>query len=169
MFRPPISNPALKRTIRPIYAQHQATTYGGFLDPNWNRSFDILPGTFLMCRLTKEIFTPFTGSAGQTPFGVSRLCSSRPAWEWTRSPPPERTLFTVWVGGPQAVFEILKPAFDSTANWASANVTNGATALLKPLSTNGLLTTGGTGANCIAELIDVPTTDKLLIRMRYPA
>lgn len=171
MFRPPISNPALKRTIRPIYAQHQATTYGGFLDPNWNRAFDILPGT-VMSRLTKEIFTPFTGAAGQTPFGLAALFVA-PQLGVDEVTATGTNLFTVWVGGPQAVFEILAPAFDASANWAGSNVVNGGVALLKPQITaganQGKLTVGGTGANCIAELIDVPTTDKILIRMRYPA
>src|SRR6201988_765511 len=66
MIRVNVSNPSQKRTIRPIYAQHQATPYGGFLDPAWDRSFDILPGC-VMSRLTAEIFTPFTtGSSGTT-------------------------------------------------------------------------------------------------------
>jgi hypothetical protein len=170
MFRPPISNPSLKRTIRPIYAQHQATTYGGFLDPNWNRSIDILPGT-VMCRLTKEIFTPFLGTAGQTPFGLSALFVA-PSLGVDEVTATGTNLFTVWVGGPQAVFEILAPAFDGTANWAGTNVVNGGVALLTPKTSGpnqGKLTVGGTPANCIAELIDVPTTDKILVRMRYPA
>jgi hypothetical protein len=168
MFRPPISNPALKRTIRPIYAQHQATTYGGFLDPNWARTFDIVPGT-VMCRLTKEIFTPYTGAGVQKPFGLAALFVA-PSLGVDEVTATGTNLFTVWVGGPQAVFEILKPGFDATAGWAGANVTNGGQQLLTGLPANGLLTiTGATAANAIAELVDVPTTDKILIRMRYPA
>lgn len=166
MFRPPISNPALKRMIRPIYAQHQATTYGGFLDPNWNRAFDILPGT-VMCRLTKEIFTPYTGAGAQVPFGLAALFVA-PQLGVDEVTATGTNLFTVWVGGPQAVFEVLAPSFDGAANWAGTNVTNGGQALLKGNAT-GKLTVGGTAANAIAELVDVPTTDKILIRMRYPA
>ena len=162
MFRPPLSNPALKRTIRPIYAQHQATTYGGFLDPNWARTFDIYPGT-VMCRLTKEIFTPYTGAANQKPFGLSALfCAPQLGVDEVTA--TGTNLFTVWVGGNQAVFEILAPGFDAAANWAGTNVVNGGQALLKGNAT-GLLTVGADNTNAVAELIDVPTTDKILVRL----
>jgi hypothetical protein len=166
MFRPPISNPALKRTIRPIYAQHQATTYGGFLDPNWNRSFDILPGT-VMTRVSKEIFAPW--STGKVPFGLSALFVA-PSLGVDEVTATGTNLFTVWVGGPQAVFEILAPAFDPApaSSWATEAAKAGGTALLKANAT-GQLTTGGVAADAIAELVDVPTVDKILIRMRYPA
>jgi hypothetical protein len=166
MFRPPISNPALKRSIRPIYAQHQATTYGGFLDPAWARSFDIYPGT-VMCRLNKEIFTPFTGAGNQKPFGLSALFLA-PQLGVDESTATGTNLFTVWVGGEQAVFEILAPGFDSTANWSSANVTDGGFQLLTATNQGLLTPTGANNNNAIAELIDVPTTDKILIRLnRY--
>ena len=47
MFMVPISNPHLKRTIRPLYAHHQATTWAGFLDPDYDGSPEILPGTVM--------------------------------------------------------------------------------------------------------------------------
>jgi hypothetical protein len=166
MFRPPISNPALKRSLRPIYAQHQATPYAGFLDPNWNRSFDIYPGT-VMCRLTKEIFTPYTGTGNQKPFGLSAffLAPSLGVDEVTAT---GTNLYTVWVGNEQAEFEVLAPGFDSTANWTSANVTDGGIQLLTATSAGLLTPTGANNSNAIAELIDVEDTNKILIRMnRY--
>jgi hypothetical protein len=166
MFRPPASNPALKRFIRPLYAQHQATTYGGFLDPNWNRSFDIYPGT-VMCRLTKEIFTPYTGAGNQKPFGLAALFVA-PQLGVDEVTATGTNLFTVWVGSEQAEFEILAPGFDQTANWTSANVTDGGYQLLTGTSTGLLTPTGANNGNAIAELVDVETTDKILIRMnRY--
>lgn len=166
MFRPPISNPALKRTIRPIYAQHQATTYGGFLDPNWNRSFDIYPGT-VMCRLTKETFTPYVGSGNQKPYGLSAFFVA-PQLGVDECTATGTNLFTVWVGGEQAEFEILAPAFDATANWTSVNVTDGGMQLLTATNAGLLTPTGANNGNAIAELIDVPSTDKIVIRMnRY--
>lgn len=166
MFRPPASNPALKRMIRPQYAQHQATTYGGFLDPNWDRSFDIYPGT-VMCRKTKEIFTPYTGAGNQKPFGLSALFVA-PQLGVDEVTGTGTNLFTVWVGGEQAEFEILAPGFDATANWTSVNVTDGGFQLLTGTSTGLLTPTSANNANSVAELIDVETTDKILIRMnRY--
>lgn len=166
MFYAPINNPALKRTIRPIYAQHQATTYAGFLDPNWNRSFDIFPGT-VMCRLTKEIFTPFTGTGNQKPFGLSAFFLS-PNLGVDEVTATGTNLYTVWVGGEQAEFEILAPGFDQTANWTAANVTDGGYQLLTATNQGLLTPTGANNGNAIAELIDVESTDKILIRMnRY--
>lgn len=166
MFRPPASNPALKRSIRPIYAQHQATTYGGFLDPNWNRSFDIYPGT-VMCRLTKEIFTPYVGTGNQKPFGLSAFFLA-PQLGVDEVTATGTNLFTVWVGGEQAEFEILAPGFDSTANWTSANVTDGGFQLLTGTNQGLLTPTGVNNGNAISTLVDVETTDKILITMnRY--
>ena len=166
MFYAPVSNPALKRMIRPIYAQHQATTYGGFLDPNFTRTFDIYPGT-VMCRLTKEVFTPYTGTGNQKPFGLSALFVA-PQLGVDEVTATGTNLFTVWVGGEQAVFEILAPGFDPTANWSSANPTDGGVQLLTATSQGLLTPTGANNGNAIAELVDVPTTSKILIRLnRY--
>lgn len=163
MFYAPVSNPALKRSIRPIYAQHQATTYGGFLDPTWVRTFDIYPGT-VMCRLTKEIFTPYVGSGNQKPFGLAALFVA-PQLGVDEVTATGTNLFTVWVGGEQAVFEILAPGFDSTANWTAANPTDGGVQLLTATNQGLLTPTGANNANAIAELVDVETTSKILIRM----
>lgn len=163
MFYAPISNPALKRTIRPILAQHQATTWPGFLDPNWARTFDIYPGT-VMCRLSKEIFTPYVGSGNQKPFGLSAFFVA-PQLGVDEVTATGTNLFTVWVGNQDAVFEILAPAFDQTANWTSVNVADGGIQLLTATNQGLLTPTGVTEANAIAELVDVESTDKILIRM----
>jgi hypothetical protein len=39
-----ITNITQKRTLRPLYAQHQATPYGGFLSSSWTKAVDIYPG-----------------------------------------------------------------------------------------------------------------------------
>jgi hypothetical protein len=161
MFRATITNPSQKRTIRPIYAQHQATTWGGFLDPAWTKSFDILPGT-VMARKSAEIFTPFTGAAGQKPFGLSALFVA-PNLGIDEVTATGTNLFTVWVGDSDAVFEILAPAFDTTATWTAP--TNGGQQLLTGNAQGKLTPVGATNANAIAELLDVETTDKILIRL----
>ena len=166
MFMPPMSNPALKRPLRPLYAQHQATTYGGFLDPAWDRSFDIYPGT-VMSRIGKEIFTPFLGggSGPVKPFGLSALFVA-PQLGVDECTATGTNLFTVWVGNADAVLEILAPAFDNTATWTPG--TDGDYQLLTA-NAQGLLTPDGAdNTNAIAELVDVESTDKILIRMnRY--
>lgn len=165
MFRVPLSNPALKRTLRPLYAQHQATTWAGFLDPAWNRAFDILPGT-VMTRITKEVFAPYTGAAGQVPFGLSAFFVA-PTLGVDEMTDTGSNLFTVWVGGPDSEFEILAPAFDVAADWTLP--TNGSTKLLTGNNQGRLTPAGATAVNAIAELIDVPSTDKIIVRFRQPS
>lgn len=165
MFYAPISSPNIHRTLRPILANHQATPYPGFLDPDWMRTFDIYPGT-VMVRKEKEIFTPYTAATGQKPFGLSALWCA-PTFGVDEVSATGTNLFTVWVGGGQAVFEILAPAFDPDADWAGANVTDGSQQLLTATSEGLLTPTGATTDNAIAELIDVESTDKILVRLRY--
>ena len=161
MFRPTLANPAQKRTLRPIYAQHQATPHAGFLDPSWTKSFDILPGT-VMVRLTDEVFTPWTATSGQRPYGLSALfCAPTLGIDEVTS--TGTNLFTVWVGGEQAYFEVLAPAFDSTASWVAP--TNGSIQLLTGNSQGKLTPVGANESNAVAELISVLDTGKILIRL----
>lgn len=164
MFKPPLSNPAQKRTLRPLYANTQATPYGGFLDPDWNKSFDILPGT-VMQRIYGEVFAPYTGAGGTVPFGLSALFVA-PNLGVDEVSGAGTNLFTVWVGDSQAVFEVLAPAFDTTANWPGTSQGTGPQRLMLTANNHGQLTPAGvTAENAIAELIDVPSTDKIIIRL----
>lgn len=177
MFRPTIANPAQKRTLRPIYAQHQATPYGGFLDPSWDRSFDILPGSVLS-RLTAEVFTPFTtGSSGTSassapvlpssnakPFGLSALFIA-PTLGIDEVTATGTNLVSVWNGSFDAVFEIVAPAFDIEANWSGLNPTDGGRVLLTANNVGLLTPTGATNYNAVAELVDVESTDVILVRL----
>ena len=160
MFRPPLSNPTMKRSLRPLYANHQATPYGGFLDPEWDRSFDIYPGT-VMARAYGEVFTPFTGANGQVPFGLSALFDA-PSLSVEEVTGSGTNLFTVWVGDSQAVFEILAPAFDPDCPWSFPA---GSQVFLTG-DEEGRLTTEGVDAdNAIAELIEVVSADKIIVRL----
>lgn len=161
MFRPPLSNPAQKRTLRPLYANYQATPWGGFLDPDLDVSFDILPGT-VMQRLYGEVFAPYTGEAGTAPFGLSALFVA-PRLGVNEVSSTGTGLFTVWVGGDQAVFEVLAPAFDIEATWPT--VTGPGRFMLTANASGRLTPEGVTAENAIAELIDIPSPDKIVIRL----
>ena len=161
MFRPPLSNPAQKRTLRPLYAQHQATPWGGFLDPDMNVNFDILPGT-VMQRLYGEVFAPYVGAAGTVPFGLSALFVA-PTLGVNEVSSTGTGLLTVWVGGDQAVFEVLAPAFDTTATWPT--VTGPGRYMLTANNKGRLTPAGVTAENAIAELVDIPSPDKIVIRL----
>lgn len=165
MLRVPQGNPSHKRTLRGKYTFTQATAWSGFLDPDWDRSFDILPGT-VMARKPHggagEIFTPFTGAAGQKPFGLSALYVA-PSLGINEVTDETQNLFTVWVGGEQAYFEVLKPAFDPNGTYVLGS--DGSQRMLTGNSHGLLTTTGVTEFNAVAELIDVPSPDKIGIRL----
>ena len=164
MFTVPATNPSLKRTIRPLYAQHQATPWGGFLDPEWDKEFDILPG-MVMARKEGEVFTPYTGAEGQVPFGLSALFVA-PRLGVDEMTDTSSNLFTVWVGGADSAFEVLAPAFDTEADWTLP--TDGSVVLLTGSATAKLTPAGATPANAVAELIDVPSPDKIVVRSFRP-
>ena len=167
MFTVPASNPHLKRTIRPLYAHHQATAWAGFLDPKRDTSVEILPGT-VMARINVdnqggEVFTPYTKAEGQVPFGLSAFWVSSTAGVDEVTDSGSNT-FTCWVGDGTALFEILAPAFDAE-NMEFAE--SGTTFLTG--NSDGLLTTdGATASNAIAELIEVVGNSKITVRPFRP-
>lgn len=172
MFYVTPDNIGQKRTIRPIYAQHQATPHAGFLDPNWNRLTDIYPG-MVMSLNGPEQFTLYTdpgGTSTQKPYGLAALWVAPKLGidevRWTGT-----NLYTVWIGGADAFFEILAPAFDPNGNWTVP--TDGSRKLLGVTQSTHAVSPGllspisGTnvGASPIAELIAAPSTTKILVRL----
>jgi hypothetical protein len=160
MFYVTPDNPSQKRTIRPLYT-NSAVPWAGYLDPAWDKSKDIFPGS-VMARTTREQFTLFTGAANQTPVGLSALWLA-PQYGIDEVTPTGTNNFTVWEGDSATHFEILAPAFDTTANWTLA--TNGSRQMLTGTA-DGLLTpTGVNHANVVAELVDVTGVDKIHVRL----
>lgn len=141
MFRiTSLTNITQKRTIRPLYAQHQATPYGGFLSPSWTKAVDIYPG-MVMAKLAGEVFTlAGTASGGGIlpttglirPFGLSALfCAPTLGVDETQYPHDSSlNVFTVWQGGPDATFEILAPAFASSQTWSETASSDGTVIML---------------------------------------
>ncbi|WP_267716816.1 hypothetical protein [Streptomyces sp. CoH17] len=174
MIQTTLNNVSQKRTIRPLYANHQATPYGGFLDASWNKTTaDILPG-MVCAKLAGENFTLYTGAAGQEPWGLSALFLA-PALGIDEVSLSNTNLFTVWKGNSDAVFEILAPAFDTAATWT--NATNGSRQLLgatksahasgpgklTPLNADGSSPANVSGP--IATLINVVGASKIIVSL----
>lgn len=138
MIRTYLSNDYIKRTIRPLFAWTQATPKPVFLDPNWTRAVPIWPGMGFM-RTGGDLVT-LAGACdaqmnGTSMYGTSG--TSNNGSYYTAAEAPIYGLgalyvggdgidellyaginaFAVWVLGPDAEFEILAPAFDSTATW----------------------------------------------------
>lgn len=167
MFKPPITNVNLQRTLRPLYAHHQATPYAGFIDPEFleNPTVDIYPGS-VVYRKKGEVFAPVTDPTTQKPFGLAALFIAPRTVKVDEVTPTNTNLFTVWVGGNDSLFEVIAPAFDQTADWTLSE--DGSRQLLTA-NTEGLLTpTGATAANAAAELIEVVGPNKIIVRLVTP-
>jgi hypothetical protein len=153
-----LSNVFQKRLIRPLYAHTQATPYAAYLDPDlrdetgafvaptgaFTHQNGIVPGT-VMVRTEGEAVTVAKGAAGEQPFGLLANFVGG-----TIDDLQDENQVGVW-RGPDAVFELLKPAFDPALQ--SVAITSGQAI---PLYTgaNGLLTaTAGTADKVVAHLI----------------
>lgn len=136
-----ITNVTQKRTLRPLYAQHQATPYGGFLSPSWTKAVDIYPG-MVMAKLAGEVFT-LAGTAsggGVLPttaglirgFGLSALFVAPTLGIDETQYPNDSSLnvFTVWQGAPGNVFEVMAPAFATTQSWSETASSDGGVIML---------------------------------------
>lgn len=173
MLRVTLDNVGQKRTIRPLYAQHQATPWGCLLDPNWDRSADIYPG-MVMTRISGETSTLFgTGDDAATHevWGLAGLFVA-PQLGIDEVRPTGTDNFAVWVGDEQSVFEILSPAFDTSATWENSE-DGSKTPLRVTLAGHeegpGKLTTAVAGDNVsskvAAHLIKVVGTSKIIVSL----
>lgn len=120
MLRVSLSTIATQRTIRPQYADHQATPYGVLLDTAWNRATDIYPG-MVMCKTAGENVTLYRGTGNQRPWALSALFIA-PVLGIDEVALSNTNNMTVWRGDRDAVFDILAPAFDTLApsGWVQA-------------------------------------------------
>lgn len=160
----PANVSSVRRTIRPLYSRTQATTYAGFLAEGFNKATtQILPGE-VCTKLAGETFTKMTKDT-EEPFGLSDLFVTSAIDETI----PSGTM-TVWRGGKGAVFEVLAPAFDTTATWTRPS--DGVRVPLRvTLGANGgKLTTkaaaaGSVSSKVAATLIDVVGTNKIIVEL----
>jgi hypothetical protein len=145
MIRTYLANDYIKRTIRPLFSWTQATPKPMFLDPGWTRSVPIWPGMgFIrtggdLCTLAgansvqmgKAMYgntgTSNNGSyltTGTTPYPIYGLGALYIGGDGV-----DELLyaginsFAVWVLAPDAEFEILAPAFDTTSTWTDPPAT----------------------------------------------
>src|SRR5215469_423704 len=112
MLRTRMATSYIKRTIRPLYAWTQSTPKSCFLDPAWDRSVPVWPGMAFM-RTSGENVTLINGTG--VPYGLGGLYVGGDGID----EPLDAGIntFAVWVMSPDAEFEILAPAFDTTQTW----------------------------------------------------
>jgi hypothetical protein len=162
VLRTRLNSSYIKRTIRPLYGWTQATPKSCFLDPAWDRSTPIWPG-MVMTKGVGENVT-LIGGTSQIPYGLSALYVGGDGIDEPLD--VGVNVFAVWVLTPDAEFEILAPAFDTSLTYTD---TSGAETLLYAGTTGAnkgkLVVTGTTGASTqpVARLLKVNSPTKITI------
>jgi hypothetical protein len=156
-----------KRTIRPLYAWHQATPYAAFLDAAVSTSTLIYPG-MVASKSTGEQMVVCNNTL--VPFGLFANFINGAMDELGGG-----TEIGVWRGGPDATFEILAgPSSTETplapgVDWVSKNATAGGVALFS--NANGrLAATGDTGDGAVgtlrvARLVEAVSNAKIIVTL----
>ncbi len=169
MLRTRMATSYIKRTIRPLYGWTQSTPASCFLDPAWDRSVNIWPGMVFM-RTSGENVTLLNATG--VPYGLGALYVGGDGID----EPLDAGInaFAVWKLAPDAEFEVLAPAFDTTATWTDPG---DGTELLIYGQTAGanrgkLVPAGTSGASAqpVARLLKVNSATKITIgglRQKY--
>jgi hypothetical protein len=163
MLRTTLAKAYLKRTIRPLYGWTQTTPKAMYLDPAWDRSVAIWPGMVAM--RTSGDNTTLINATG-SPYG---LFGNYIGGDSIDEPLDAGVnAIGVWVLGPDAEFEILDPAFDSSlGTWVDPG--DGTNLLVHAYATTakrGMLCPAGTAnatARPVARLLKVNSAKKITI------
>ncbi len=165
---------AQKRTIRPLYAWHSAVPYACFWDTSTGSKTGtveaanagaVYPGQVAV-KSTGETMRVADGTAAMVPFGLFNNFIGGVMDELAGG-----TEIGVWVGGRDAVFEVLA-GFSSTetpfnaafgAAAVAANGTAGGVAVYADVA-GRLTTTGSTGFR-VARLIEAVSASKVIVQL----
>lgn len=166
MLRTSLAKAYIKRTIRPLYAFTQATPKSQFLDPAWNNAVNIFPGMALM-KTVGENVTVLDGTGH--PYGLAAFYEGGDGiFEISEQ---GVNACGVWVLAPDAEFEILDPAFDSSLSWTEP--TDGTIKLVHASTTGAnrgkLVPAGASNASArpVARLIKVVSSTKIIVGGLY--
>lgn len=168
MLRVPLNLSYIKRTIRPKYAWTQSTPQAMYVDPAWDRSIDIYPGMALM-RTTGENVTLLNGTGD--PYGLAAFYMA-PVYGIDEITEQGINACAVWVLGVDAEFDVLAPAFDSTATWTDPG--DGTTTLVHAVTTGSkrgqLCPAGAANASAkpIARLVNVISATQITVAGLQP-
>lgn len=163
MLRTTLAGNYIKRTIRPLYANTQATPKAVLLDPAWDNSVDIYPGMAMMKTAGQNVTLL---SAAGVPYGLADLFEA-PTLGITEVTNQGINAFAVWVLSPDAEFTVLAPAFDTGVAWTDPG--DGTIVLVSAYNATAkrgqLCPAGTSGANSvpIARLISVNSATSITI------
>lgn len=159
MFRVSLSNVSAQRTCTPLYEKHQATPHATFLDAA--ETADIYSG-MVVRRSGADTVRLYDGtSASELPWGLAALDRNDIIDDMNGL---NANPFAVWIGGPDAMFTIDSPAFDTAGTYAVP--TDGTRQLLYATSA-GKITSVVNGV-AIAELMEVVSSTRIVIRLAAP-
>lgn len=189
MIRTYMSNSYIKRTIRPLFAWTQSTPKPCFLDPNWTRAVPIWPGmgfvrtggdlvtlaganTTQMSSATMigtgtTIGSTFTAAQGPPVYGLGALYIGGDGIDELLY--AGINAFAAWVLTPDAEFEILAPAFDTTQTWVDPTDGSGSTLVAVSTATanQGMLVPSDASSSGqtqpVARLLKVNSSTKITI------
>lgn len=147
-----LGNYDVQRTIRPLYAFTQATPKSCFLDPAWNRSVPIYPGMVAM-KTTGENYTLLNG-VGEPAGLFAQFIGGSGIDELLQC---GFNGLGVWVMAPDAEFQILAPAFDSSLTWTDPG--NGTDALIYAHTTSAAGFTQSSTTGLAGQLVPAGTAD----------
>ena len=169
MLRTKLSQSHIKRTLRELYSHSASTAVDAVLDPAWDRSVDIYPG---MCAMNKASAASGASDlvtlidATGAPYGLFGLFIA-PVYGIDEPADAGVNAVPVWKLTEGSEFEVLAPAFDTTATWTFP--TNGTPLLVHAQTAGanrGKLVSAGTGGATtkpVARAISRPSTDRLII------
>jgi len=159
MYRVSLANVTAKRSCLPLHEKHQATPWGCYIDPT--EAGNIYSG-MAVTRTSANTVKLYAGtSATALPFGIAAL-DRNTVIDDTQG--MDLALFAVWLGGPDAMFQVDAPAFDTAGTYAVP--TDGTRQLIYATS-GGVLTSVVDGV-AIAELVEVVSLTRLVIRLSLP-
>ena len=155
-----------KRTIRPLYAWHSAVPYACFLDTSAVGSTILYPGQVAV-KTTGEMMD-YLDTAGDVPFGLFNNFINGTMDELAGG-----TEIGVWVGGRDAVFEVLAgPSATETPlaaeTWTALNATRGGVKLYGTTGTNDAKLTNTVdtpGSVQVAQLIEAVSNSKIIVQL----
>lgn len=162
MLRVPLDKAYIKRTLRILYGWTQTTPKAMLLDPAWDRSTDIYPGMCMM-KTAGDLVTLINGTG--VPYGLAGLYVGGDTIDEVQE--QGVNAYAVWVLGPDSEFEVLAPAFDTTASWVDPG---DGTYVLVHAYTSGanrgqLCPAGAVGASArpVARLLKVDGPSKIIV------
>jgi hypothetical protein len=155
------------RTCIPLQSKYEATPVGTFLDPS--ETGNIYSG-MVMYRTggdTVALFdgnTAVSGTTSPKPFGFAALDRNAGIDDVTQT---GVNVFTVWIGGDNAYFQITAPAFDATQNYTVSTSGTPVYLYAGTGAQKAVLTSAAPNAFAtpVAELIDVLGPTQIVVRL----